>query len=94
MILHIVHAAYVTAAAEQPPEYPKLPEWEKLPIEIREAFIHVYFAGRADRMEARPIPSAKTPEQKQRLDVAGRGAEGQRALLDVATTMLGGSKVK
>jgi hypothetical protein len=38
--------AYENAGHKQPREYPKLPRWEDLPIEMREAFISVYFAGR------------------------------------------------
>ena len=46
--LEKVKFAYAEAGREQPKEYPPLPPWEVLPIELREAFIHVYVRGRID----------------------------------------------
>ena len=43
-----VREAYADAARKQPAEYPPLPVWEALPSEMREALIHIYFAGRKD----------------------------------------------
>ena len=33
-----------------PPNYGPLPKWETLPIQMREAIIHVYLAGRLDAL--------------------------------------------
>jgi len=43
-----VREAYARARAAQPSDYPSLPTWEKLPIELREAFIDVFGAERMD----------------------------------------------
>src|SRR5262245_58253047 len=50
--LKAVRAAYYEAGRIQPTDYPPLPSWQSLPIELREAFIHVYGAGRAAAPEA------------------------------------------
>ena len=41
-----VQAAYFEAMQEQP----ELPPWGALSLELREAFIHVYTAGRIDAL--------------------------------------------
>jgi hypothetical protein len=59
--LKAIRAAYYEAERVQPAEYPPLPSWQSLPIELREAFIHVYGAGRASlRLGAVPphLPAA------------------------------------
>ena len=38
-------AAYYEAGRRQPSEYDPLPYWESLPIQMREAFIHVWHDG-------------------------------------------------
>jgi hypothetical protein len=43
-----VKFAYFEAGREQPKEYPPLPPWEVLSIELRDAFVHVYARGRID----------------------------------------------
>jgi hypothetical protein len=43
-----IKAAYAHARTLQPKEYPALPTWEQLPIEMREAFITMWTAGRRD----------------------------------------------
>jgi hypothetical protein len=43
-----VKFAYAEAGRKQPAEYPPLPKWEDLPIEMREAFVSVYARGRID----------------------------------------------
>ena len=43
-----VQAAYAGARREQPLEQKRLPKWESLGIEMREALIFVYFQGRID----------------------------------------------
>jgi len=43
-----VQAAYAGARREQPREQKRLPKWESLGIEMREALIFVYFQGRID----------------------------------------------
>jgi hypothetical protein len=52
-----IKAAYEEAGRVQPPEYPPLPPWENLPMEMREALIHVFHAGRT---------SAKDEEREDR----------------------------
>jgi len=50
-----IRAAYTEAGRVQPEEYPKLPAWERLPIQMREALIYVVDGqghGRKDAMEA------------------------------------------
>jgi hypothetical protein len=47
-MLDDVKAAYEEARRVSPKEYKPLPEWSALPIEIREAFIHVYGKGIRD----------------------------------------------
>jgi hypothetical protein len=46
--LEKVREAYARARAAQPSEYPPLPTWENLPLQMREAFIDVFGAGRMD----------------------------------------------
>ena len=41
-----IREAYENAGHKQPREYPPLPPWDWLPIEMREAFISVSYAGR------------------------------------------------
>jgi hypothetical protein len=41
-----IRAAYENAGHMQLREYPKLPRWEDLPIEMREMIIHIFYAGR------------------------------------------------
>jgi hypothetical protein len=48
--LQKIRDAYDEAGREQPSEYPALPAWETLSIELREAFVHVYYRGRFDAM--------------------------------------------
>jgi len=43
-----VQAADAGARREQPREQKRLPKWESLGIEMREALIFVYFQGRID----------------------------------------------
>ena len=45
-----IQEAYAQAESEQPAEYDPLPKWETLPIQLREAIIHVYLAGRLDAL--------------------------------------------
>jgi len=47
-MLQKIRDAWAQAADEQPSEYPPLPEWDALPIEMREAIISVFIAGRID----------------------------------------------
>jgi hypothetical protein len=47
-----IREAYAEAGKKQPREYPSLPPWEKLPLEMREAFISVYHTGRKDARKA------------------------------------------
>jgi uncharacterized protein with HEPN domain len=49
-----IREAYADARRKQPAEYPSLPPWEQLPIEVREALIHVYFQGRKDALAEIP----------------------------------------
>jgi hypothetical protein len=46
--LRDIHKAYTRAAAELPKNYPALPVWEALPIELRELIIGVYHFGKRD----------------------------------------------
>ena len=46
--LRAVLAAYAGARREQSREQKRLPKWESLGIEMREALIFVYFQGRID----------------------------------------------
>jgi hypothetical protein len=46
--LRDIHKAYAQAAAELPKEYPALPAWEALSIELRELIIGVYHLGKRD----------------------------------------------
>lgn len=41
-----VQDAYKRAAHKQPPHCEPLPTWETLSLELREAFIFVYYQGR------------------------------------------------
>jgi hypothetical protein len=41
-----IRAAYKAAGELQPAEYPALPKWEDLSIEMRQAFTTVYMRGR------------------------------------------------
>jgi hypothetical protein len=45
-----IQAAYAEAEDEQPANYGPLPKWEMLPIQVRDAIIHVYLAGRLDAL--------------------------------------------
>jgi hypothetical protein len=45
-----IQEAYAEAETEQPPQYDPLPQWETLPIQLREAIIYVYLAGRLDAL--------------------------------------------
>ena len=45
-----IQEAYAGAESEQPAEYDPLPKWETLPIQMREAIIHVYLAARLDAL--------------------------------------------
>ena len=45
-LLQSIIEAYADAGRKQPAEYPALPAWQDLPIGMREAFIHVFAAGR------------------------------------------------
>jgi hypothetical protein len=49
--LKAIRAAYYEAGRVQPADHPPLPAWQSLPIELREAIIHVYHAGRAAAFE-------------------------------------------
>jgi hypothetical protein len=40
-----VRAAYYEAGRKQPSDYDPLPSWEALPMQLREAFIHVWYDG-------------------------------------------------
>jgi hypothetical protein len=44
--------AYDEAGREQPSEYPALPAWETLSIEMREAIVHIYYRGRFDALSS------------------------------------------
>jgi len=44
--LKAIRAAYYEAGRLQSTGYPPLPSWQSPPIELREAFICVYHAGR------------------------------------------------
>jgi hypothetical protein len=48
--LERIQESYAEAETEQPLQYDLLPKWETLPIERREAIIHVYLAGRLDAL--------------------------------------------
>jgi hypothetical protein len=48
--LQKIRDAYDEAGREQPSEYPALPAWETLRIELHKAFVHVYYRGRFDAM--------------------------------------------
>jgi hypothetical protein len=48
--LNRIQDTYAEAETEQPPEYDPLPKWETLPIQLREAIIQVYLAGRLDTL--------------------------------------------
>ena len=43
-----IREAYAHAGRDQPAAYPPLPAWEKLGIELREAFVSIYHRGRRD----------------------------------------------
>jgi len=45
-----IQEAYAEAESAQTAEYGPLPKWETLPIQLREAIIHVYLAGRLDAL--------------------------------------------
>ena len=57
--LKAIRAAYYEAGRLQPADYPKLPSWESLPIELRE--VHVYHAGRTAALEGRKRRATKIP---------------------------------
>jgi hypothetical protein len=46
--LQKIREAYAQAGRDQPAEYPPLPAWETLSLELREAFISIYNRGRRD----------------------------------------------
>jgi hypothetical protein len=46
--LERIRRAYAEAGTEQPAQYEPLPKWDTLPIQLREAIIHVYLVGRLD----------------------------------------------
>jgi hypothetical protein len=48
--LNRIREAYAEVESEQPANYGPLPKWETLPIQMREAIIHVYLAGRLDAL--------------------------------------------
>jgi hypothetical protein len=50
--LERIQGVYAAAETEQPQplRYDPLPKWETLPIQLREAIIHVYLAGRLDAL--------------------------------------------
>ena len=48
--LERIQAAYAESEEEQPADYEPLPKWETLPIQLREAIIHVFLAGRLDAL--------------------------------------------
>ena len=48
--LERIRRAYAEAESEQPAEHGLLPKWETLPIQLRDAIIHVYLAGRLDAL--------------------------------------------
>jgi len=48
--LRRIQEAYTEAESDQPAEYEPLPKWETLPIQVREAIINVYLAGRVDAL--------------------------------------------
>jgi hypothetical protein len=53
-----IQRAYAEAETEQPAEYDPLPKWETLPIQVREAIVNVYLAGRLDALsEKKQLPS-------------------------------------
>ena len=45
-----IRRAYTEAETEQPAHYEPLPKWETLPIQLREAIIHVYLVGKLDAL--------------------------------------------
>jgi hypothetical protein len=49
--LRKIRSAYAIAGREQPAHYSPLPAWNELSIEVREAIIDVYHAGRRDARE-------------------------------------------
>jgi len=56
--LRRIQQAYAETESEQPAEYDPLPKWETLPIQVREAIINVYLAGRLDALsEVKQLPS-------------------------------------
>jgi hypothetical protein len=52
-----VQEAYEQAARKQPAQSEPLPSWETLSLELREAFIYVYYQGRLEGVrEMRELP--------------------------------------
>ena len=43
-----IREAYAQAGRDQPAEYPPLPAWEALSLELRGAFVSIYHRGRRD----------------------------------------------
>jgi hypothetical protein len=43
-----IREAYAQARRDQPAGYPRLPAWEALSLELREAFVSIYHRGRRD----------------------------------------------
>ena len=53
-----VQKAYERAARKQLPHCEPLPPWETLSLELREAFVFVYYQGRMDGIkEIRDLPA-------------------------------------
>ena len=46
--LQEIREAYTQAGRDQPAEYPPLPAWEALSLELRGAFVSIYHRGRRD----------------------------------------------
>jgi hypothetical protein len=42
-----IREAYAQAGRDQPTEYPSLPAWETLSLELRGAFVSIYIEGAA-----------------------------------------------
>ena len=64
--LHKIQGAYADAGRNQPLNYPPLPAWEALPLEIREAFVHVFVAGGRNALDEACRNYAKEPSTRDR----------------------------
>jgi hypothetical protein len=51
--LEKIRAAYTAAVRQPPSSEPALPTWDELPLEMREAFVAVFCAGRRDALDER-----------------------------------------